>query len=350
MDACAIVPGRGGESDVSRNLTARTAWTLAAILAVAAPALAQSPPTKAGPPAAPVLERHKTKHFDIFAPTKDFAASREEMVEAAAERFIALMGKTPPRGALVLADPAHKDAQWARYMSYRKHGAKWVMPWTSRHPMGEGLWPPYGETNSIGGGDPLPHEAAHLMLVFAVNDGCSAGLKQRFNGYGSYLPDWVDEGVAIYVEHEAIRSAQRRLMARNMEKRIPFEEFFAMDHPGAPKIGGKPNPAAGHGFAGGMGRAQIYYMETVTVVEFLEAAAGAEGFRKILRTLQTGATMDKALKHLPEWYPRDLAGLEEVWMRWVEDGELPERPEPEPAAEGAAPGNGSAGSAAREGR
>ena len=45
-----------------------------------------------------------------------------------------------------------------------------------------------------GGGDPLPHEAAHLMLVFAVNDGCAGSLKQKINGYGSYLPDWVDEG------------------------------------------------------------------------------------------------------------------------------------------------------------
>ena len=78
-------------------------------------------------------------------------------------------------------------------------------------------------------------------------------------------------------------------MGQRLDQRIPFPEFFAMDHPGAPKIGGKPNPAAGHGFAGGMSRTYIYYMETVTVVEFLEAAAGAEGFRKILKTLQTGA-------------------------------------------------------------
>ncbi len=274
------------------------------------------------------LQFHRTEHFDMFAPSKEIAVAKEEMVEAAAQRFIALMGKAGPRGALVLADPQKAQQQWADQRPYYKHGAKWVLPWYAHHPMGENLWPAYGRTNQIGGGDPLPHEAAHLMFVFVVNSGCCAALKQKFNGYGSYLPDWLDEGIAIYVEHQAIRDAQRELMADNLDERIPLAEFFAMDHPGAPKIGGKPNPAAGHGFAGGFDRARIYYMECVTALEFLEAAAGAEGVRKIIKTLQGGSKMDKAIKHLPAHYPQDLDGLEEVWVEWIRTGELPPAPDP----------------------
>lgn len=271
---------------------------------------------------------YKTKHFDMFAPTKEISAAKEEMVEAAHERFVALLGKTPPRAALVLADPAKVDAQWKNQAPYLLHGAKWVMTWYSHHPMGEGLWPPYGQTNQIGGGDPLPHETAHIMLVYVVNSGCSMALKQKFNGYGSYLPDWVDEGVAIYVEHQAIRTAQRKLMADSLDSRIPFKEFFAMDHPGAPKIGGKVNPESGHGFAGGMNRAHIYYMECVTALEFLEAAGGVEYVRKMIKALQVGTPMEKTLKYLPVQYPRDLDELEKVWANWIETDELPPAPEP----------------------
>lgn len=311
-----------------RRLVLPLALTLALVLC-AASAHAQAPTRPPAAPGVPPLAYHKTRHFDMFAPSVEIAQGKEEMVEAAAARFIALMGKEPVRGALVLADPEFADRQWQATATYYKRGAKWMLPWHSRHPYGDGIWPAYGETTQIGGGDPLPHEAAHLMFVFAVNSGCSAGLKQKFNGYGSYLPDWLDEGVAIYVEHQAIRTAQRELMSRKIEDRIPFREFFAMDHPGAPKINGKPNPASGHGFSGGFGRAQIYYMECVTALEFLEAVAGVEGVRKIIRTLQTGATMDKTLKHLPAHYPRDLDGLEQIFVAWIETGELPAPPEPE---------------------
>ncbi len=257
----------------------------------------------AGAPAAAGAEVH-APHYDIEAPSVQIAKAKQRELEWSAALFEDLFSLAPPRGKVILSDTP--GAQGTPPMAGATGGgAKWTLPWFTGMPPGM----PQGMGAQL---KALTHEAAHLQLLHLVNDGCAPDLKKRFNGYGSYLPDWVDEAVAVYHEPDGQKKERRVQLKASLRDHIPFATYFTMDHPlGANGGRGLPPglmPPAGGGVGGGavpnspgLERANIFYVQSLGVIEYLVAVGGKPFFRFCVARLQHGAAMDAVLA---EWHAR----------------------------------------------
>ena len=179
----------------------------------------------------------KSTNYVLVAPNQAAVPSRQAQLEWSARVFETLMGVRPPKGRIVFSDtPA------GSFISPTGDSATLVntIPLTPQPPAADGtLWSlswflkdRVGPNGSAPGFTALTHEAAHLQLVMTVNYHASEALKAQYNGYGSFLPDWLDEAVAVYHEPDGLKEARRHHF--NLAKRIPFRTFFTMSHPGTP--------------------------------------------------------------------------------------------------------------------
>ncbi|MDQ7779489.1 MAG: hypothetical protein RDV41_07235 [Planctomycetota bacterium] len=329
-------------------------------------------------------KRIEGAHFDVFG--KDEALMKRKMpeLEWAADRFKGLFGAYPAHGAVVFMSDVGDigdvsaggviikgtslDSDPAKYM---EHGAKWVLPWfdedafiekvTGGKKSGKGSRTKAGRPSSPEGVQAITHEAAHMMFWALVNDGCAAGLRRDFNGYGSFLPDWLDEGVAVYHESDSMRKERYQQLKERLKKHIPFDKFFTMDHPSVKTMNRSPvgpgdGPGAGDptkpGDPGGPGMPpsspteteewMVYYAQSLAVVEYLaeigkkekldkpvltetgpeneSADRGLGGGPLILQVCaecQKGSAIEDVLKKLLPPKYHDLANLEQMWLQWV---------------------------------
>ncbi|MBI4617719.1 MAG: hypothetical protein HY720_29170 [Planctomycetes bacterium] len=280
----------------------------------------------------------KSDNFDVYADDPAKAKEKAAQLEEAARTFQRVFGVRPPRGAVHLGANALSGGGMSGMGgggATKPGEAVWTLPWPDdmgnllkNLPQGTQL--PQGMSGTGGMEsqmDALTHEAAHLMFLHHVNPGCIAALQQNFNGYGSFLPDWIDEAVAVYHEPESMKATRRQQMKELVDQHIPLSRFFTMNHPigahgpGAGGAGGidpadlqKKLQELSQGGVGG--EANLFYVQSLSVFEFMLEAGGPTFVRKLVEHLQKGGTTEAGLALLSRRELKTLEGFESAWVAW----------------------------------
>lgn len=246
---------------------------------------------------------------------------RQAQLEWSARVFETLMGVRPPRGRVTLTDTPSGSVL---SMSGDTAALVNTIPMTPQPPAADGsLWNLSWFANERAAGvrgptfSALTHEAAHMQLILTVNFHASEALKAVFNGYGSYLPDWLDEAVAVYHEPENLKRSRRERF--NPATRIPLKTFLTMSHPGTPaspqvvSIEAKTPEEARKKFAAFKQSQHAalrqtaealkadsvsvdrFYSQALAVIEYMTARGGLPFFRFMLVGQNSGKTMDQIL-------------------------------------------------------
>ena len=164
---------------------------------------------------------------------------------------------------------------------------------------------------------PLSHEAGHVYLLAYADSG---------DGYGSALPDWVDEAFATLCERPALVRA-RDAALRLDEAPIPLDTLFSMRHPlltsgltrGLRGDDIEPGPHV-HRIrmsgeqADALRQTVQFYTHTSSLARFLAARHGDLVFGRVADRLLGGATTPEALAAEGV----DVDELESTWRAWVE--------------------------------
>ncbi len=127
----------------------------------------------------------------------------------------------------------------------------------------------------------LPHEITHVVLADLFPDGS--------------LPRWADEGMAVLSEprSQVERYLKTMVRLRNESKLIPLTKILTRtEYPDAASV-------------------TVFYVESVSVVEFLVNRKGAPEFIQFLRDATSG--FDAALQR--HYGLNNVAQLEEAWRR-----------------------------------
>jgi hypothetical protein len=265
----------------------------------------------------------RSDNYVIIAPNAAVAATRQAELEWSARVFETLMGIRPPRGRVTLSDKPS-----GAFVAESGEAAALVntVPLTRQPPAPDGtVWniswfasDRMGRTAKGRAFTALTHEAAHMQLLFAVNFRSSESLKAAYNGYGSFLPDWLDEAVAVYHEPEGLKAERRKRF--NPAMRIPLREFFTMNHPGTPKAPHRVRIAARTAeearrklaeytasqndslrkttqeLTRERGSVDAFYCQALAVIEYLTARGGLPFFRYAVVMQNGGLRMDEILR------------------------------------------------------
>jgi hypothetical protein len=163
--------------------------------------------------------------------------------------------------------------------------------------------------------DGLPHEISHVLLAarfFGAGAGASAGQ----GAYGTPLPDWLDEAVAIWAE--PARSRARRMgEARALpDAWLDLDEIMNGPHPGA------ANPAVMAMRDGGAPPSDealaAFYPRSLALLGFVYDLGGSVGVQRLVRSLlEDGMMGARALQGLPGM-PDDPATTRAAWKSWLD--------------------------------
>jgi len=161
----------------------------------------------------------------------------------------------------------------------------------------------------------LPHEIAHALLAARFYGDDDAPMPR--GGYGTPLPDWLDEGVAIWAE--PLKSREKRLaQARALPAaRLDLQTILSSPHPGAGNAAalamrdGAPPPRdeALHAF----------YPQSIAVLGFVFDAGGRAAVVELARRLVRDPDHTAPLAGLPG-LPADPAALQAAWEEWLASG------------------------------
>ncbi len=138
----------------------------------------------------------------------------------------------------------------------------------------------------------LPHEITHLVF-------------RDFVGFKGEVPLWLDEGVAQW--EEPAKRAIAKQVARSLiasQKYYPLRDLTSMD------IRNSKDEEA----------VQFFYMQSVTVVEFLIKKHGAQSFTEFCRQLRDGKSLEEALRFTYSASMRTLEDLQSQWIKYVMEG------------------------------
>ncbi len=135
----------------------------------------------------------------------------------------------------------------------------------------------------------LPHEITHLIF-------------RDYVGLQGHVPIWLDEGVAQWEEPEK-RAIVRQVMRDYLkaEKVFAFKDLMNLDIRNvsfAPSV-------------------QLFYVEAISIVDFLVSEFGADGFIFFCRQLRDGKAMDEALRFAYPTEIRDIKQMEEKWKDYI---------------------------------
>ena len=272
-------------------------------------------------PAAAAEVTVKSTNYVIIGPTSKLMPLRQAQLEWSARVFETLMGMRPPRGRVVLTDTPSGSVV---SMSGEAAALVNTIPLTPQPPAADGSvwnlsW--FMNDRKVSGRGPLfsalTHEAAHLQLLLTVNFHASQELKDAYNGYGSFLPDWLDEAVAVFHEPESLKVLRRTRF--NPATRVPFKNFFTMSHPGTPtapqilRIEAKSPEEARKKFAAfrasqhaalqrtaeALGQDKVavdaFYGQALAVIEYLVARGGLPFFRFVVVGQNSAKSIDEIL-------------------------------------------------------
>jgi hypothetical protein len=135
----------------------------------------------------------------------------------------------------------------------------------------------------------LPHEIGHIIFREAIGD--------------RYVPLWVEEGVAQYMEQaKRLGSEKTVLDAISNDTFISLEKLSLIDG----------NTLRQYGDV------SLFYAESVNVVTFLIEKFGAYAFSSFCNKIKDGKSMDDALGSA-YFDVRDVHGLSQLWENSLRD-------------------------------
>ncbi|MFA5088359.1 MAG: peptidase MA family metallohydrolase [Candidatus Omnitrophota bacterium] len=132
----------------------------------------------------------------------------------------------------------------------------------------------------------LAHEISHLVL-------------RDFLGDQTPIPSWFDEGVAQLQETDKPAVADR--VMRSLVRKgsyIPLRVFINWD------IRREEDAA----------KVQVFYAQSVSLVDFLIKNYGSEAFGRLCRSLREGKNFEEALRSV---YSRSIETLDDLERKWV---------------------------------
>lgn len=133
----------------------------------------------------------------------------------------------------------------------------------------------------------LPHEIAHLIF-------------RDFVGFKGEVPLWLDEGVAQWNE-PATRGYAKQAGYTVVAKRavLPFDVMCSTY-----SLAGKDDDSV-----------KFFYMQALSVVDFLIRRHGAQAFSQFCRELRDGKSLEQALRAA---YPASLSKVTELEKKWMD--------------------------------
>ena len=132
----------------------------------------------------------------------------------------------------------------------------------------------------------LPHEITHLIFRDYVG--------QR------NIPVWIDEGVAQWEE-----KGKRKLVKRKMRQLLQFHDPISIERMMTLNIGEIKNEVI----------VELYYVEAISLVNFLITEYGADNFIFFCRQLRDGKNVNEALKFA---YPTSIRDVNTLQTKWLE--------------------------------
>lgn len=139
-------------------------------------------------------------------------------------------------------------------------------------------------TNLDWGQRAVAHELSHLVIHQLVDTPLGD------------LPQWLDEGLAMYTEGELEPSYQRSLDQALQEDEIITVRSLSSSFPSDPNM------------------AHLSYAQSFSLVEFILEEYGRERMAQLLRVFADGAYYDDALQ---EVIGLDSQGLDSAWREWA---------------------------------
>ena len=143
------------------------------------------------------------------------------------------------------------------------------------------------ESNLNWGKNALAHELGHMFTH-----------QYTYSPYGTFLPTWLDEGLAMYAEPE-----KDAYLTKTFEKAKAEQELISLRSLSSP-------------FSAIPEVAYISYAQSRSVVEYMIENYGNENILLLLTALKEGESIDEALLDI---YGFDQDGLEEQWREAVVD-------------------------------
>jgi hypothetical protein len=279
------------------------------------------------------------------APRSDVARARDACTQAR-RRFATVIGVVPPGTINLSATDG---------LSTFTQGGRWSLTWpmTSRLVAGQASG---ARSDSITRRfldeqwrEVLPHELGHIMLgAFLYSPG-----RVMTGEYGTYMPDWVDEAVAISMEPDDVRAARVR-QAREFTSAPSLAEVLGFRHPysgtrgeafstrvvSSPPCDGpcrRERPTDTRIITERVfrdGRVTVdttyvagerpleadplarFYILSYALWAYLEARGGRDATDLLIERLRRNPRDAGAIAGLPG-LPRTAAGVEADWRRWL---------------------------------
>lgn len=160
-----------------------------------------------------------------------------------------------------------------------------------------------GDGRRISADGYLAHEAAHRVASAMIYPADTAFGPDA--GYGTPLPDWLDEALALVVEPAADREARLGLLfADGLVYALPLRRFLYMAHPA---LAGAPP---------GSPLRRVFYGQSLAFALYLQERGGTGALAAVVGALRAGRTQGVALTDLPGT-PGDGGALEQDWLAWL---------------------------------
>lgn len=158
----------------------------------------------------------------------------------------------------------------------------------------------------------LPHEVMHaLTMARFYSDGGADG----HGGYGTPLPDWFEEGIAIWGEPAHSREGRLRQARELPPARRDIAVILGSTHPVAGNaammapVPGAPVPRDE--------RLRAFYPQSIAALAFVHDVGGAGAVQELARRLVKAPDDPGALLSLPG-LPGDAQELAEAWESWMQ--------------------------------
>ena len=158
----------------------------------------------------------------------------------------------------------------------------------------------------------LPHEMAHLIF-------------RDFIGFKSDVPLWIDEGVAQWCEKA--RRAQARAKAKelfNNNSLLSLQDMMNLDirhvtHKDAVYMRSTKTKDGSPGvlFLNAESLISTYYLEAVSLIDFLIESYGADNFSHFCRQLRDGKPLEESLRFVYSLYFKDTDEMERLWRKYI---------------------------------
>jgi hypothetical protein len=232
--------------------------------------------------------------------------------ESARQRFAELFGHAAPRAHVVLHDQPDYEVALVQDIGVVFWPATPSLTRVAESP--ESPESPESHRPAQQWTEVLPHELMHALTMAHFY---AHGSAVDSAGYGTPLPDWFEEGIAIWgepAESVAGRLAQaRRLPAERMD----LHALLSGRHPAAANPG---IVAAVPGAAVPADAAlRAFYPQSIALVAYVHARGGAKAMAELGRRLHAEPRSSAVLAALPG-LPTTMAAVERDWQEWLRSG------------------------------